>query len=459
MKDELSIKELCEKLWILEEELNLLDFEIKGVRIWELLRFRVFSELSKELCGYSQAQTEMNSFKDKLLNVIGLIKNAVTRNPFKRNYTVDFLLFDHPRKINVNGKNIDIYTDKFIESQSERKFDVIESPYLWKHNTSNVRRNRKYTDHEILRIYMMKKINCFKLTDKELRIIEEIKSEIQSRFGNVSIELQKMTIKYLENFIYKINYYKKLFRKRKPKKIFVVVSYSNIPIIAAAKDLGIEVIEFQHGVITDYHFAYNFSDPTKKLKYFPDKLLTFGEYWGKTKGFPKQTEIEVYGFPYLNQQLKKYNNTPKKSKQVLFLSQGTIGKQLSIQARKIAETMPEYYFVYKLHPGEYDRWKNEYPDLVIASQLENFEVIDNNEKNLYSFFAESEFQIGVYSTSIFEGLTLNCKTILLNLPGIEYMEDLIKHEIVEVANTSDEVKNIIKKYKTKQFYSDYFFIH
>jgi hypothetical protein len=237
----------------------------------------------------------------------------------------------------------------------------------------------------------------------------------------------------------------------------LVVSYDKFPIIAAAKDLGIEVIEFQHGVITNYHFAYNFSEPLKKLKYFPDKLLTFGEYWANTEGFPRQTEVEVYGFPYLNQQLKKYKEVTKLKNQVLFLSQGTIGKELSNYAFQMAQKMPECQFIYKLHPGEYNRWKNEYPALVQASFFNNFEVIDHNQENLYRYLAEADFQVGVYSTAIFEGLTLNCKTILFNLPGIEYMKDLVDQNIVEVAHDEKEAIRYMKNYEAKEFSRDYFF--
>src|SRR5699024_3590183 len=142
-------------------------------------------------------------------------------------------------------------------------------------------------------------------------------------FGFSNLEIYPIIIKQMNDFIHGYNYYIKLFSKRKPKRIFIVVSYECIPIIAAAKDLGIKVIEFQHGVLTEYHFAYNFSDPTKDINYIPDKLLTFGEYWGKTERFPKQIEIEVCGFPYLNQQLEKHKGFPKKKKQILYISQGT----------------------------------------------------------------------------------------------------------------------------------------
>lgn len=453
----MTIKELCETLWKFERELDLLELEIQGIRFWELIRFAVFTKLSAHLSGYGQAHTSTNRLQDKLIGLPKFLTYSITRNPFNKNYKVDFLVYDHPRKINVEGNNVDIYTDEFIKSYEDNSFDVIEAPYLWGHITSQVNKNRKYLDHEMLTVFLGKKKSPIKFNEEEKRLIEKLQREIDKRFDVENINLYVLIVNQLSIFIHRFEYHKKLFEKRKPQKIYVVVSYGKIPIIAAAKSLGIKVIEFQHGVITDYHFSYNFSDPNKKLKYFPDKILTFGDYWAKTEGFPKQAEIEVYGFPYLNKQLKHYEGTMKKKKQVLFISQGTIGEELSKRAKEVAQSLPNYHFIYKLHPGEYDRWKKQYPELIQASKLDNFEVIDNNVKNLYSYFAESEFQIGVYSTAIFEGLTLNCKTILCNLKGIEYMKDLIDQNLVMLANDKKDFINSIENFKAKEVDKEHFF--
>ncbi|UOR11316.1 hypothetical protein [Halobacillus amylolyticus] len=452
-----TIKQICEYLWEFERENNLLDLEIQGVLIWQAIRFEVYSTITEKTAIYNRAHSTIDRSIRNLIKLPKLILNAVTRNPFIGDYTKEFLIYDHSRKITVDGKNIDIYTHYFIEGQNQSSFDVIETQYLLEHYTSDIKKNRRYRDHEMLTVLAKEKILPIRLTSNEKEKLKELHEKFCRHFNLSTIDIKSLAINKLNKFKYKYNYNVKLLKKRNPKYIYIVVSYGNMPLIAAAKDLGIKVIEFQHGVITNYHFAYNFSDPEKKIKYFPDKILTFGDYWAKTDGFPKQTEIEVYGFPYLNKQLEKYKETPKKKSQVLIISQGTIGRELSRQIQQVAESMPEYHFIYKLHPGEYDRWKSEYYDLIAASDLGNFEVIDHNEKNLYSYFAESEYQVGVYSTAIFEGITLNCKTILFNMPGIEYMKDLIDRDIVKVVRNWEEAIRSIKNYETKNFSRDYFF--
>ena len=454
-----SIKFLCEKLWEFEHDNNLLDLKINNIYIWQLVRFRIFKNLTTELEIYGQAHSTSKNinFNKKLKRASKLIFNAIVKNPGSGNYTTDFLIFDHPRKVNINGENVDIYTYNFIDKYKNMNFDVIESPYLGEHVTSNNQKNRKYRDREILLMLAKKNTVKLNISESEELKIKNIEKAFKCYFDFSSIEFYPLVIEQMKRFIHGYDYYTKLFKKRKPKCIYLLVSYEFIPIIAAAKDLGIKVIEFQHGVITDYHFGYNFSDSIKKIKYLPDKLLTFGDYWGRTKRFPKQMELEVYGFPYLNQQLERYKDIPKKKKQILFISQGTIGKELAKLALNISRNMPDYHFIFKLHPGEFDRWRSEYTELSTAAKFENFEVIDNNKINLYRFLAESDYQIGVYSTAIFEGLTLGCKTVLFNLPGIEYMKDLINQGIVEVADNVEEATYLIENYETKLFSRAYFF--
>lgn len=167
----------------------------------------------------------------------------------------------------------------------------------------------------------------------------------------------------------------------------------------------------------------------------------------------------IFGFPYLEKRLVEYRDYSKINNQVLFMSQGTIANKLTEIAYEFAKGNKNYKVIYKLHPGEYDRWQQDYEILNKAVELDNFRIIDNNDINLYQLLAGSEYQIGVYSTSIFEGLTLNCKTILLDLPGVEYMEYLIENDIVKFAENAEELTEFIKEDDFEQNYNkDYFLV-
>src|SRR5699024_9369624 len=182
-------------------------------------------------------------------------------------YTSEIMIFDHPRKQKFNNKYIDIYTYRFIETLSKNQYTVIENPYLRKHYSTSSDINRCYSDSLILYSFIKRKISRLKLNSEEINQIKFIETSINKEL-EVNMQLLKIIINIIDYFKKKYDYYTKLFIKRKPEKVYLVVSYSHTPIVAAAKKLGIETIEFQHGVITDYHFGYNFGVPTEYIDYF-----------------------------------------------------------------------------------------------------------------------------------------------------------------------------------------------
>ena len=287
-----------------------------------------------------------------------------------------------------------------------------------------------------------------------------VKRELEEAF-DLDINLEWVFTIHILNFTYDYRKYTELFKKRKPKMIFVVVAYENQAIVAAAKDLGITVVELQHGTITDYHMGYSYPEKTRlngEIKYFPDKILTFGDYWINEDTCPISHEnIIPIGFPYFEAQSKDFINIPANDNQILFISQGVIGKYLSKLAYEIAGKLKDYRIIYKLHPGEYATWKQNYPELLEASKNDNFEVIDNSEIPLYKLFAQSGYQVGAFSTAIYEGLMFNCKTFILDVPGVEYLSDLINRNYVfKITDASDLIDNL-EKFKPKDYDKNFFF--
>ena len=243
--------------------------------------------------------------------------------------------------------------------------------------------------------------------------------------------------------------------------VFVVVSYENLAIVAAAKSLGIEVIELQHGTITDYHLGYSYPKKTRlngEIPYFPDKILTFGNYWINEETCPISNDnIVPIGFSYFEAQSKDYINIEAIDNQILFISQGVIGKYLAQIAFEFANSQKDFKIIYKLHPGEYATWRENYPELVEASSFDNFEVIDNSEIPLYKLMAESSYQIGAFSTAIYEGLMFNCKTFIVDVPGVEYLNDLIeKNYVFKIKNVYDLIDNFTE-FEPTSYDKNFFF--
>ena len=91
--------------------------------------------------------------------------------------------------------------------------------------------------------------------------------------------------------------------------------------------------------------------------------------------------------------------------------------------------------------------------------FDNFTVINKSEPPLYELFAKSHYQIGAFSTAIYEGLAFNCKTFIIDVPGVEYLDDLIDKDIVKKVKSSEELINYINNgnISIQEYDKDYFF--
>ena len=184
-----------------------------------------------------------------------------------------------------------------------------------------------------------------------------MEKEIHEKFS-IEINLEKFVKKPSQKvyFTKKINI-KKTLSQREVKKVYLVVSYEWESLIAACHELNIEVIELQHGAISKLHLGYSFPN-ISKIPYFPDKMLLFGEFWYDSVPLPiKKQNIIINGFNYHNSKVHALENIAKNNKQIIFISQGTIGKSLSEIAYDFAKTNQDFKIIYKLHPGEYINWQ------------------------------------------------------------------------------------------------------
>ena len=453
-----TVREVCEKFLEIEKRYDLNQFKINGVYFWQLIRVYMYCEISEQLNLFgSPPQQSVVGLKEKILSFIPFIKNSLFLNPLNGDYQKKILVFDHPRKVKMeDGTYQDIYSYFLNNIFKQEEIEIIESPYLNKHEKEK-ENNIRYNDRILLGSYIYKKLNKLHISKDDNEKILEIEEDIKKTF-NISINLFKIIEMHYLNFMYEYDKYDKLFKKRKPKKVFVVVSYQNQVVIAAAKDNNVEVIELQHGVITKYHLGYSYpNDRIESVAYFPDKLLSFGDYWREIARYPiKKDNIISIGFPYLDKNTSKYLSIPENKNQILFISQGVIGKDLSKFAYDLAKVLSNYNIIYKLHPGEYSTWKN-YNYLNKGQKLPNFEIVDNNEKPLYELFAESEYQIGVFSTAIYEGFVFGNKTFIVDLPGSEYLDDLVDNRYVIKVGSVEDIFDNIDNFKTNSFDADYFF--
>ena len=471
IKDKRGIQnlELIDKFIKFEYEEDLFNKEIQGVKFWHYIRFSIYdNEILKRKYNLGQAHSNLSGkkFITKVWYKLKQIPNFILRNPLYRLDQRDILVLNHQRRVK-NGKYYDcIYTDKILEN-IKKSYYVFEEPYLEKHFRPIRTKNIRYFDY-INFIKAAKKIffkfinqNYGALCSKDINELYLLFNAINKVF-NVNIEKHK-AIKDVENLIlnYKISkkYYEKILNKIKPKIIIEIVSYSYSKLLfnEIAKERGIKTIELQHGFMGKYHIAYNFYRKLE-LETFPEYIFLFGDFWKSNKRFPLEKDnLIVTGFPYFESKLKELtinNRKSSKKENILFISGGDVGKQLSKLAIELDKLIDhkKYNIIYKLHPGEYDRWKRTYPWLVNST----FKIVDNNKKDIYYFLNKAGYLIGVTSTVIFEGLGFNLKIFVYKIYGYKYMEELYENNYAQLITSADDIINQLnndkKNIKNKEFF-------
>jgi len=443
-----------EKFLNFEVNNSLLTRNLCGYYYWQFLRLNIYREIIKKQEGISDAQTNTRGRAIKrlylrLINTKGLVE--AKRLDIKTQK--DILILNHPRRIKTENYYDCIYTDLLLEN-IQYSYITLERMYNDKHFSPIRTKNLLYLDYIELKAgvklvienKILKKSNKAIGKESEWNFITKLERKIEDEF-KVKIYLNDIVKRtYIQYKEYR-KYFRELITKISPKIVIEVVGYNfaNMVINEIAKEEKIPVVELQHGSMGKYHIAYNYLDE-KMLNTFPDYVFAFGEYWKCNSRLPIDNKrIKITGWPYYEKKLSVNirRSIREDKKVILFISQGTIGEQLSRIAFDLSKIIDlnMYKIIYKLHPGEYNRLENEYRYLLDS----DIEIVDNNEHDMHYYFSQSDIQVGVYSTAIYEGLGYGLKTYIFKLYGYCWMEELYKDNTAILVESVNQLASSLEK--------------
>ena len=448
-----ALKKKTQEFLKFEKNFDLIDRTICDVYFWERIRHPVYQQILNSLADFESMSKDTSGYKQHISGFSGLIKNILIKNPYLTTKS-DFLFFGTGRrKMLDNDTWRDIYIDPVL-NQMDTNYTCLERPYQLSHLTPAETENLRYTDLIEHTGTMLQKLGLSRISfsEAESQLINTIQRELDERF-DLSIPLRQTLKQDLSQRKVRYHLYRRLVNRVNPSIAIIINSYyGRETLVEACQAAQVPVVEFQHGVISRYHMGYSFPDKNKNV--FPDYFLTFGDYWGDLVEIPLPDErIISTGYPYLESQYERFDTYDSQNK-VVFISQGTIGKQLaSLAERLVSHPENKDKVVYKLHPNEQDSWKDKYPELVTS----DVRVVEN-DPSLYRLFSESKRQIGVYSTAIYEGLYFGLDTFILDAPGWEYMNYLTENEYAKSISTVDDyILNQNTNRKKKRIDKQYFF--
>lgn len=444
-------------MWKLEEEFNLLDLKIDKVKVWQNYRFKLYHIFATQtgLAANLLPDIKNKSIRERIINYFELLKNSFFYNPFCCTDMVDEIVIAHPRIKKINGKYIDIYTKYLVDDMEINgvNYCLWEFPYKGKYHTIPSKKTKRLAVVQLI-AFFLQKIYLPQISKKELTLINKINKAINNEF-QIDIDFLNITKTSIKKF--KANYYlyKILFQQWKPKKVYVVSPYGGGFIMKAAKDCGVEIIELQHGVISNYHICYSFPYLASPLEYYPDKFYSWGKFWSELIEFPISNEnIIDYGFAHIKATKDNYKNINKEPNTIIVLSQDMLNEYILEFIKSHVKELEKYKIIYKLHPNEVN-FMSKNKTLIELSTQSNFEIAGNVD--VYELFSRAQFVIGVFSTAIYESLFFHCYPILIDLPGIEYMKKIIEeYNIPVINNNSNIIKSLSQAQKCNINVNDFF---
>jgi hypothetical protein len=393
------VAELCRAIWQVETDLGLLEWQTKGAHPWPIIRMRVFHELTRRSGIHGAPHPVRRTPYDKAALVARHVAGIVTRSPFTGRYAA--LVVPHPRKPN----GVEIYTDLLRTTLGDNAL-ILDSGINGTPLPGS--KNLDFFTSAAGAIHP-------RTTD------DRGMGQALEKLTGVRIPVGAVLAREVPKHLRLRALYRALLKRHRIKTVYVVVAYFHQHIVGAARDLGIRVVELQHGAISPFHLGYSYPGRPAVADQ-PDELWCFGSYWADVADLPAGMRTEVIGATFLP------TPGPKDPRRVVFLSQGTVGAELIRTADAVAKQHPELDIIYRLHPSE---------------RAEDYTIPDGLQLSTggstLDLLATATYQVGVSTTALFEGMALGCRTAVADLPGHEYLGPAIAKGHALLMTSSDQL--------------------
>ena len=179
--------------------------------------------------------------------------------------------------------------------------------------------------------------------------------------------------------------------------------YGHMAVVnATARECGVAVGEYQHGVVTRGHDAYNVAPAMERCDSYrhtmPDYFLGYGAWWNRQFNAP--TQKVVIGNPHRTALLGQQASAIKEQGMILVLGEGIETSSHLNFCRELAGLLPsDFRVVFRPHPMERSR--------VFASTAsvgQGFQI--DHEPDIYPSLARAEVVVAEVSTGLFEAVGL-----------------------------------------------------
>ncbi len=468
-----DIPTICECFWEAEQKFSLTRFAIDGIYVWPLIRMQTYYRLT-QLVGIYDAPHPNHIGKKQKIEVNLATQEALTRlsqtaahatigaltsrmmssmwtlfNSLERNqkspYNTDIAVLMATRK--VRGE--ELYTLALRQEAGPRAL------LLDRGQGEKVKEGAVDFDKLVAQFLLQKeKASDVFVSVEERLLLDGVRTFFERRLninlGDLVLAAQRALVQFRavqQGFV--------AFWKTHPVERFFLTNAYGVTTRAAmvaAQQCGIHTIELQHGFISKYHLGYSWPEQ-EEVPYTPDELWGFGDYWPHATPLARSISPRTIGAPYVTDLAEKTEGNSNQNL-VVFTSQGVVGRQLVEWAIETAARCPEKEVIFRLHPSE----NLEAYEQQLGSPEElpaNFSF-SHRQPVIFELLAKADIQVGAFSTTLLEGMLLGCRTVVVNLPGVEYMAPVIDRGDALFVKNIDELASRLDEAPSAQNPSYYY---
>ncbi len=247
-------------------------------------------------------------------------------------------------------------------------------------------------------------------------------------------------------FCNELSWYGSLWDEFKPRSVALVDAYNQHGVVAAARQRGIPVVEFQHGNIHPDHPGYIWFAPARTIRErlaIPDRIATYGAYWSDVlaaEPFWKRDEIPAVGSARIDAIRRARPRRANGPLRILFTSQFATRAEtiplLSDFIHRAESATLDYTLAVKVHRNERELM-HEYEALRTISA--RVSVVAPYQQDTLAMIAASDVHVSAWSTCHYEAVALGTPTIVLVFPGPDRVEGLQGFALVGRASSAAEL--------------------
>lgn len=287
-----------------------------------------------------------------------------------------------------------------------------------------------------------KQINAF---------VQYLKQHFNYKFINMKVwdTVKHVLLRFSVRISFLCKEYTELLKWLSPKIVLLEDACygGSVPIIIAARGLGIPIGEYQHGLISLSHPAYNYSAQlSEKYKYYiPDFYMSYGRYWMENSRIP--TKVLEIGNPYLSETIVHCEYSEKK--EVLLYISAAIDPDCYVQEVLLLKEMlanKGCEIMFRIHPSEVLRLQMVYKPIIDAG-------IPIDTQPLYETLRHTKYLLGDFSTVLFEASMFDCIIFVRDTPHNRSNVDITRFNAIQ--SMDELVKKICSQEYQKTAYRDF----